>query len=145
MLPPSWPPVRVNVGWDEQFLAPLWLIPRIPGMNSKSQEKRVIYDTKLTSVIQEFTKIRLSPMPAQRWCRKGPREVPLGTLGFPWAPLWSLLRLLGLPLGSRWLPWVHLGSHGNPLGLTRRHRGIQLYTSKQTPDQPPKRPDVMII
>ena len=52
--------MRVNVGWDEQFLAPLPVIPRIPriplipGMNSKSQEKRVIYDTKLTLVIQEF-------------------------------------------------------------------------------------------
>ena len=22
----------MNVGWDEQFLAPLWLIPRIPGI-----------------------------------------------------------------------------------------------------------------
>ena len=41
-----WPPARVNVGWDEQFLAPLPGIPGIPlipGMNSKSQEKHVIY------------------------------------------------------------------------------------------------------
>ena len=63
----------MNVAWDEQFLAPLWLIPRIPGMNSKSQEKRVFYNTKLTLVTQEFTKIRLSPMPAPRWWPKGPR------------------------------------------------------------------------
>ena len=120
LLPSSWPPARVNVGWDEQFLAPLpliWRIWRIPRMISKSEEKRVIYNTKLTLVIQEFTKIRLSPMPAQRWCRKGPRwsrEVPLGTLGFPWAPLWSLLRPLGLPLGSLWLA---LG----PFGVSRKH------------------------
>ena len=66
--------------------------------------------------------------------------MPLGTLGFPWAPLRSLLRPLSLPLRSFGSPRVHLGSHGNPLGLPRGHRGIQLY--KQTPGQPPKRPDV---
>ena len=44
----------MNGGWDEQFLAPLLLIPLIQGMNSKSQEKRVIYNTQLTLVMQEF-------------------------------------------------------------------------------------------
>ena len=53
----------MNGGWDEQFLAPLWLIPLIllipgipgiPRMNSKSQEKRINYDTKRTLVIQDF-------------------------------------------------------------------------------------------
>ena len=137
----------MNVGWDEQFLAPLpliWRILRIPGMSSKSEEKRVIYNTKLTLVIQEFTKIRLPRMPAPRWCPKGPRwsrEVPWGTLGFPWAPLWSLLCSLRLPLGSLWLALGPFGVSRKPLGLPRGHRGIQLY--KQTPDQPPKRPDVI--
>ena len=122
VLPSSWPPARVNVGWDEQFLAPLPLIPRIPripGMSSKSEEKRVIYNTKLTLAIQEFTKIKLSRMPAPRWCPKGPRwsrEVPWGTSGFPWAPLWTLLLSLGLPLGSLWLALGPLGSHIKPSG-----------------------------
>ena len=103
----------------------------LPGMNSKQQEKRVIYNTKLTLAIQEFTKIRLSRMPAPRWCLKGPRwsrEVPWGTLGFPWAPLWSLLR------PPRTHPGVPLARPGSIWGLTETlwgspggHRGIQLY------------------
>ena len=44
----------MNGGSEQQFMAPLPGIPGIPRMNSKSQEKRVIYDTKLTLVIQEF-------------------------------------------------------------------------------------------
>jgi hypothetical protein len=82
VLPSSWPPARVNVGWDEQFLAPLPLIPGNPGirripliprMNSKSQEKRAIYNTKLTFVILEFPWVFCFPF--------GTKQIDIGAGG----------------------------------------------------------------
>ena len=94
-------------------------IPQIPGMNSTSQEKRVFYNAKLTLVIQEFTKIRLSPCLPKGGAgraRGGQRRCPWGlwgSLGHPCGPFCIPSDSPWGPFGS---PWVHLGVSWKPFG-----------------------------
>ena len=72
-------------------------------MNSKPQEKRVIYNTKLTLVIQEITKTRLSPNACPKVVPEGPEVVKGGALGD-----------FGVPLGTLVVPFT---SPRTPLGV----------------------------
>ena len=140
----------MNVGWDEQFLAPLWLIPLIPripriaGDEFQTARKACNLQYKTDFGDSGNHQNQTFPHACPKVVPEGPEVVKGGALGGLWGSLAHPCGPFCVPKDSPWgpfgSPWVHLGSHGIPLGLPRGHRGIQLY--KQTPDQPPKRPDV---
>ena len=84
-------------------------------MNSKPQEKRIIYHTKLTLVIQEFTKNQTFSHACPKVVPEGPEVVKGGALGDFGVPLGTLLD----PFASPWTPlWVPLDRPGSIWGLT---------------------------
>ena len=115
----------MNVGWDEQFLAPLWLIPLIPGipgMSSKSQEKYNLYCTKLTLVTQEFKNNKTFPDACPKVVPEGPEVVKGGALGDFGVPLGTLVAPFASPRTPLGVP---LDRPGSIWGLTKTLWALQ--------------------